>query len=55
MSYSFAIHHVGVMYSQKQNIRIKSSGEDQAKKEKRGKNLSPRNSKACHSISTAPR
>jgi hypothetical protein len=37
---------------QKQSYK-KSSGGHQAKKKKRGKNLSPRNRKACHSVSTA--
>jgi hypothetical protein len=34
-------------------LQVKSSGGHQAKKKKGGKNLSPRNRKACHSVSTA--
>jgi hypothetical protein len=37
----------------KRNLTRKSSGDNQAKKKKKGKNLSPRDRKACHSMSTA--
>jgi hypothetical protein len=34
-------------------LTTKSCGGHQAKRGKQGKNLSPRNRKACHSVSTA--